>query len=75
MNRRMQIFSFNPPNSLVEEGKWLTAVTSFDATNSVFKRPDENNSFSTTIPGPWSSESAEQTIDKLKKIIGTQISK
>ena len=33
---KMQIFSFSPPTNLVEEGKWLIAVTSFEATNSVF---------------------------------------
>ena len=32
----METFSFSPPINLVEEGKWLIAVTSFEATNSVF---------------------------------------
>ena len=27
-NKQMQTFSFNPPINLVEEGKWLLAVTS-----------------------------------------------
>ena len=49
----MQTFSFNPPSSLVKEGKLLLAVTSFEATNSVFKITDENNSFSISIPFHW----------------------
>ena len=36
MNKQMQTFSFNPPINLVEEGKWLLGVTSFEFTNSVF---------------------------------------
>ena len=34
-NKQMQTFSFNPPIKLVEEGKWLMAVSLFDCTNSV----------------------------------------
>ena len=30
MSRSKQIFSFNPPLNLVEEGKWLVAVSLFD---------------------------------------------
>ena len=45
MNKQMETFSFNPPISLVEEGKWLLGVTSYEATNSVFKINHENNSF------------------------------
>ena len=33
---QMETFSFSPPINLVEEAKWLIAVTSFEATNSVF---------------------------------------
>ena len=36
MNKQMQTFSFNPPINLVEEGKWLLAISSFEATNSAF---------------------------------------
>ena len=36
MNKQTQTFSFNPPINLVEEGKWLMAVSLFDCTNSVF---------------------------------------
>ena len=27
MNKQMQNFSFNPPTNLIEEGKWLLAVS------------------------------------------------
>ena len=69
MIRSKQTFSFNPPINLVEEDKWLLAVSLFDCTNSVFNITNENNSFSITIPGHWNSESAEKTIDKLKQLI------
>ena len=70
MNKQMQTFSFNPPINLVEEGKWLLAVSSFECTNSVFNITNENNSFSITIPGHWNSESAEETIGELNKLLG-----
>ena len=63
MNKQMQIFSFKPPLNLVEEGKWLLAVSSFEATNSVYNITSENNSFSITTPGHWNSESADKSID------------
>ena len=51
MNKQKQIFSFSPPINLIEEGKWLLGVTSFECTNSVFNITDENKLFSITIPG------------------------
>ena len=35
VNKQMQTFWFNPPINLAE-GKWVLAITSFEATNSVF---------------------------------------
>ena len=69
MHRQMQLFSFNPPINLPEEGKCLLAVTFFEATDSVVKITDENNSFSITIPGHWDSNSAENIIDELNKLL------
>ena len=68
MNRQMQTFSFSPPLKFFEGGKWLLAVSSFECTNSVFIRNNENNSFSITIPDLWNSKSGEKTIDKLIKL-------
>ena len=62
MKKQMQTFSFNPPINLVEEGKCLLAVSSFECTNSVFNITNENNSFSITIPGHWNSESAKKLL-------------
>ena len=59
MNKQMQTFSFNPPINLLEEGKWLLAVSSFDCTNSVYNTTNENKSFSIIIPGHNQTESAE----------------
>ena len=69
MHKQMQTFSFNPTIKLVEEDKWLLAVSSFDCSNSVFNITNENNSFSTTIPSHWQTKSAEKTIDKLNKLL------
>ena len=63
--KQMQTFSNNPPNNLVEEGKWLLAVTSFECTHSIFNQTNENNSFSIIIPGHWKTKSAERTIEEL----------
>ena len=59
IKKQMQNFPFNPPTNLVEEGKWLLAVTSFEAANSVFNITNENNSFSISIPSHWNSEDGE----------------
>ena len=60
MNHPMETFSFNQSINLSEEGKWLLAVTFFDATNSVFIITEENNSFSITKSGHWQTKSAEK---------------
>ena len=69
MDKQMQTFSFNPPINLVEEGKWLLAVSSFECTNSVFNITNENNSFSILIKGHYETEFAEQIIDDLNKLL------
>ena len=60
MRKQMETFSFSPPISLVEEGKWLLAVSSFECTNSVFNITNKNKSFSITFSGHWQTESAER---------------
>ena len=69
MNKQMETFSFSSAINLVEEGKWLLAVSSFAVTNSVFNKTNENNSFSITIPCQSNSESAEKTIEELNKLL------
>ena len=69
MIQSKQTFSFNPSINLVEEGKWLLAVSLFDCTNSVFKITNENNSFTIIIPGHYQTASAEKTIDQLNKLL------
>ena len=69
MNKQMQTFWFNPPINLVEEGKWLIAVSSLECTNSVFNVTDDNNSFSIIIPAHWETESDEKTINDLNKLL------
>ena len=69
MNKQTQTFSFSPPINLIEEDKWLLAVSSFECTNSVFNITNENNSFSIIVPGHYETESAQNTIDELNKLL------
>ena len=69
MDKQKQTFSFNPPINLLEEGKWLLAVSLFECTNSVFNITNENNSFSIIIPGHYETESAQKTIDELNNLL------
>ena len=69
MNKQKQTFSFNPPINLVEEGKWLLGVSSFECTNSVFNITNENNSFSIIIPGHYQTEFAEKIINDLNELL------
>ena len=69
MNKQMQIYSFNPPINLVEERKWLLAVSSFECTNTVFNITKENNSFSIIIPGHWEDEFSQKIIDEVNRLL------
>ena len=69
MNEQKQTFSFNPPINLLEEGRWLLGVSSFECTNSVFNIANENNSFSIIVSGHYETESAEKTINELNKLL------
>ena len=69
MNKQTQTFSFNSPINLIEEGKWLFAISSFECTNSVFNITDENNSFSIILPGHYQNKTDEKTIDDLNKLL------
>ena len=71
MNYQMETFSFSPPINLFEGGKWLLAVTSFEASSSVFIITYENKSYSITIPGPWRTliYLEDGNIDKLKILL------
>ena len=69
MNKQRQTFSFNPPINLIEEDKWLLAVSSFECTNSVFNITDDNNSFSIIIPAHWETEFAEKIIDEVNRLV------
>ena len=69
MNKQRELFSFSPQINSVEEGESVLAVSSFEATNSVFNITDEVNSFLNTIPGHWQTKSDEKTIDELNKLL------
>ena len=63
----MDTLSFSPPVNFTEEGKWLLAVTCFEATNSVYNTLVEKISFSITISGYWFSTGGGSTINKQQK--------
>ena len=67
MNKQMQSFSFNPPLNLVEEGKWLIAVSSLECTNSVFNIT--NNSFSIIVLGHWEDEFSEKINNEVNRLL------
>ena len=69
MCKQRQTFSFNPPINLVEEGKWLLAVSSIECTNSIFNITNENNSFSIIIRGHYQNRSDEKIIDELNRLL------
>ena len=69
MNKQMQTFSFSPLINLLEEGKWLLAVSSLECTNPVFNITNGNNSFSIIIPGHYQTEFAEKKINDLNKLL------
>ena len=54
---------------MAEESKWLLAVTSLEATNSVFIKTNENNRFSITTPSHWSSRGSAKALNKLQKLL------
>ena len=47
----------------------VIAVTSFEATNSVFNITDKNTSFSISSPSYWIPIGGEELINKLKKLL------
>ena len=72
MNKQMEAFAFSLLINLSEEGNWLLSVTSFEATNFVFKTTitvNKKNSFLITTPGHWNSKPAGKTFDDLFKLL------
>ena len=65
----METFAFSLPINFSEEGKRLFAVRSSEATSTVFKMTDENNSFSISTPSFWTHECGEDLNNKLNKLL------
>ena len=65
----MKTFSFNPPINPSGKSKWVTAATSFEASNSLFNITNENKSFSITAPGYWTSGGIAATINKRRELL------
>ena len=69
MSKRKGTFSFNPPKNISEEGKRLSAESSFETTNFVFNIPDENNGYSIRTAGHFILEGRKENVDKLNEIL------
>ena len=69
MNKQLKTFSISPPLSLLEEGKWMIAVTSFETTNSVLNITDENKNFSNTTPSCWTSRAGVERNNKPRELL------
>ena len=69
MNKQKQSFSFSPPINLIEGGKSLLGVSSFECTNSVFKITDEKFSFSITSSRDWFPHTNVGTVKRLYKLL------
>ena len=69
LTKQVEFLSFSSPINLVEVGKWLLAVTSFEATNSVFNIFVESNSLPITTPGHWSCEDGEEIFTELNILL------
>ena len=67
----MDTFPFNPPIKVSPE-KWLLAVTSFEAVNSVFTKTDKNKSFSISSPSYWVPEDGEEPLNELNELLELQ---
>ena len=68
MIKQTETFYISPPTNIVEDGKWLLGVNSFEASNSVSNKTNKNNSFPITIPSHWQTKSAEKTFDELNEL-------
>ena len=55
LNKQTETSSFSPRTNLLGEGKLLLAVTSFEASNTVFFITNGNKSFSIIIGGFWTA--------------------
>ena len=68
-NRQLESFSFSSPKNLVEEGKRLLVMTSFEVTNSVFNATNEKSSFWISKPGFWFPRGGAGIVNELREIL------
>ena len=69
LNTQMGTFSFSTPLNLSEGRKWFLAITSFEATKSVFIITNKNKRFLFSTPGYWSLNSSEGTTNRIQKYV------
>ena len=69
MNKQIETFLLNRPINFFEGKEWWVAVTSFKPTKFVLIISDENNTFSITTPGYWTSRGNKWEINKLRELL------
>ena len=69
LKKQVGTFAFNPPINLSEEGNWVLAVISFEATNNVCIITDGDNSFSITPPKRLVPEGGQELINEINEIL------
>ena len=62
--KQMETSSFLQVLNLLEEGKWLLAVASFETTNSVFDKTPENKILSFSTTSRWVPDGSEEIVDQ-----------
>ena len=65
----MENFCYSRSINLSEEGKSLSAVTSFEAATSVFNIADGRKSFSITTTSRSIPEGSEEVVDKMNELL------
>ena len=63
LNKQMDTFSFNTPINFAGKGKWLLAITYFEATTSVLNKIVEHKNFSISLPDYWMAIGAQATVN------------
>ena len=69
LNKQNERFSFSPPINLADEGNWLVAVTSFEATNSLSNINYEHNNFSSSSSNYWTHNDGEEFINEESNLL------
>ena len=72
LKKQMEMFSFSPLINLYDEANCFLTVTIFGALISDSSITGEDNTFSISTPGHWSSRGGAEAINGLQKFLETR---